>query len=31
MTIIDNNKYPNHICNGKIKLKYFFGDLNQKN
>tara|TARA_B100001057_G_scaffold495411_1_gene594381 strand:- start:4838 stop:5752 length:915 start_codon:yes stop_codon:yes gene_type:complete len=27
MTITDNNKCPNHICHGKIKMKYSFGDL----
>ncbi len=30
MTIIENNKCPNHICDGKIKIKYFFGNLNHK-
>ena len=27
MTITDNNKCPNYMCDGKIKIKYSFGDL----
>ena len=30
MTITGNNKCPNHICDGKIKIKYSFGDLDHK-
>ena len=30
MTVININKCPNHICDGDIKIKYFFGDLNYK-
>ena len=30
MTIVDKNKCPNHVCDGKIQIKYFFGDLNYK-
>ena len=30
MTIVNTNKCPNHICDGEIKIKYFFGDLNYK-
>ena len=30
MTIIDNNKCPNHICDGKIKIKYLSKNLDYK-
>ena len=30
MTIIDNYKCPNHVCDGKIKIKYFSDDLDYK-
>jgi len=30
MTTANFNKCPNHVCDGKIKIKYFFGDLNYK-
>ena len=30
MTTIDNNKCPNHICDGEIKIKYFSGKLDYK-
>ncbi len=30
MTITDNNKCPNHVCDGKIKVKYFSSDLDHK-
>ncbi len=30
MTIIENYKCPNHKCDGEIKIKYFFGNLNHK-
>ena len=30
MTITHDNKCPNHICNGKIKMKYFSTNLDHK-
>ncbi|ARJ47517.1 class I SAM-dependent methyltransferase [Candidatus Pelagibacter sp. RS39] len=30
MTITNNNKCPNHICDGKIKIKYFSKNLDYK-
>ena len=30
MSITGNNKCPNHICDGKIKVRYHFGDLDHK-
>ncbi len=30
MTTTDNNKCPNHICDGEIKIKYFSGNLDYK-
>ena len=30
MTITENNKCPNHICDGKIRIKYFSRNLNYK-
>ena len=30
MTTVENNKCPNHICDGQIKIKYFSRDLDYK-
>ena len=30
MTTTDNKKCPNHMCDGKIKMKYSFGELDHK-
>ena len=30
MAITNNNKCPNHICDGEIKIKYFSGNLDYK-
>ncbi len=30
MTVAENNKCPNHICDGEIKIKYFSGNLDYK-
>jgi len=30
MTVVNIDKCPNHICDGEIKIKYFFGNLNYK-
>ena len=30
MAITENNKCPNHLCDGKVRIKYFSGNLNYK-
>lgn len=30
MIISDKNRCPNHICDGDVKIKYFFGDINHE-
>ncbi len=30
MIISDNNRCPNHICDGEVKIKYFFGNINHE-